>query len=151
MTETVQTHTHFLQRDKFYDTEKPYSLRFTPPEGFPRANIKLEKHNIKIRDIRDLSEHDRPSFQDDGCTLLDLRSKMEYEDFDDDEKVKEVYLREVADCLKGFLSAQHVQIFEHTVWTGAHHKLFCLVPWIALSCSATHGLIHPLTYRANFV
>lgn len=112
MTEAVLTHTHYLQRDKLYATEKPYSLRFTPPQGFPRANIRLEKRHIKIRDIRELP---KPSFSEDGCTLLDLQTEMEYHDFDDEEKVKEVYLKEVANCLKAFLSAQHIQIFEHTV------------------------------------
>ena len=36
---------------------------------------------------------------------------MTYGDFDDEERIKEVYLKEVADCLKTFLGAQHVQIF----------------------------------------
>lgn len=40
---------------------------------------------------------------------------MEYEDFDDEERIKEVYLKEVANCLKTLLGARHVQIFEHTV------------------------------------
>jgi hypothetical protein len=40
---------------------------------------------------------------------------MEYEDFDNEDMIKEVYLKEVANCLKRFLGAQHVQIFEHTV------------------------------------
>lgn len=113
MTGIVQTHTHFLRRDAFYATEKPYSLRFTPPTGFPRSNIKLEKRDIKIRNIR--GSEPKPSFAEDGCSLVDLRTKMLYGDFDDEERIKEVYLKEVADCLKTFLGAHHVQIFEHTV------------------------------------
>ena len=113
MTGIVQTYTHFLRRDALYATEKPYSLRFTPPTGFPRTNIKLEKHDIKIRNIRGSGL--KPSFTEDGCSLLDLRTEMQHADFDDEEKIKEIYLKEVSNCLKTFLSAQHVQIFEHTV------------------------------------
>lgn len=113
MTGNVQTYTHFLRRDPLYATEKPYSLRLTPPTGFPRTNIKLEKRDIKIRNIR--GPGSKPSFEEDGCSLLDLRTEMQHADFDDEEKIKEIYLKEVANCLKTFLGAQHVQIFEHTV------------------------------------
>ena len=111
---TVLTSTHFLQRDPLYDTEKPYSLRFSAPEGFPRANILLQKHLISVRDIRHASTP--PSLKDDGCVLLDdFQTQMQYDDFDNDNTVKRIYLRDVANRLKQLLGAQHVQIFEHTV------------------------------------
>jgi hypothetical protein len=113
MTGVVQTHTHFLRRDALYATEKSYSLRFSPPTGFPRTNIKLEKGDIQIRNVRGLEF--KPSFAEDGYILLDLWTKMEYADFDNEERIKEVYLREVASCLKKFLGAHHVQTFEHTM------------------------------------
>lgn len=110
---TIQSHTHFLARDPLYDTEKPYSLRFTAPEGFPRANIRLERHGITVRDIR---AGTKPTLTKDGCTLLDdFTTQMNYSDYDDEDKIKEIYLRDVANHLKALFSAQHVQIFEHTV------------------------------------
>lgn len=113
MATVVHTTTHFLKRDELYDTEKPYSLRFTPPEGFPRANIKLERHDIDIHDVR--KEAKDFVFGRDGVEIIDFESTMAYEDYDNDGTVKEVLLKEVANRLKTFLGAQHVQIFEHTV------------------------------------
>lgn len=112
-TAEVWTYTHFLQRDPLYQEEKPYSLRYTAPEGFPRANIKLERHEIMVQDIR--PDKDKLSFRRDGWCINDLRSRMKYGDWDDDSKVKEIYLREVAGMLRKTLGACHVQIFEHTV------------------------------------
>lgn len=112
MAAVVRSYTHFLKRDELYDTEKPFSLRFTPPEGFPRANIKLERHDIDIRDIRANSSL---RFEKDGATVVQFESKMTYEDYDNEDVVKDIYLKEVSNFLKQFLGAQHVQIFEHTV------------------------------------
>ena len=120
MATVVHTTTHFLKRDKLYDTEKPYSLRFTPPDGFPRANIKLDKHDIDIHDVRKNAKN--LIFERDGATVLDFESRMTYEDYDNDGTVRKVLLKEVANHLKTFLAAQHVQIFEHTVRSASCSK-----------------------------
>lgn len=109
----VRSHVHFLQRDPLYLEEKPYSLRYTPSEGFPRANIKLERHDIMVQDIR--PDKDKLLFERDGCRINELKSRMKYGDWDNDSKVKEIYLSEVANMLLKTLGACHVQIFEHTV------------------------------------
>ncbi|KAF2230782.1 hypothetical protein EV356DRAFT_472993 [Viridothelium virens] len=116
----IHSHTHFLKSDELYDREKPYSLRFTPPEGFPRANIKLEKRDIHVHDIREKKEN--LEFQKDGLAVLDFESKMTYQDYDDEDVVKNVFLKEVSNLLKHFLGAQHVQVFEHTV--RKRHEIF---------------------------
>lgn len=87
------SHTHFLKRDALYEEEKPYSLRYTPPDGFPRSNITLERHEIAVHDIRPVI-HER-TFKKDGCAVMNLA--------------------EVADSLCKALDACNVQIFEHTV------------------------------------
>ncbi|KAK7717207.1 hypothetical protein SLS57_006352 [Botryosphaeria dothidea] len=46
---------------------------------------------------------------------MNLDSQMKYEDWDDEIKIKGVYLAEVADSLCKALDACNVQIFEHTV------------------------------------
>ncbi|KAH7047478.1 putative CmcJ-like methyltransferase [Macrophomina phaseolina] len=109
----IHSHAHFLQRDVLYEKEKPYSLRYTPPEAFPRANIRLEKHGITVHDVR--STKDELSFKEDGCVVMDLRTEMQNEDWDSEAKIKSVYLLEVADMLCRALNAVQVQIFEHTV------------------------------------
>ena len=104
-----------------YEEEKPYSLRFTAPDGFPRANIKLDRHDLHIHDIR--SKKAGLSLEKDGCFVWNLHSRMRYDDFSDEAKVREVYLTEVADGLRARLGADRVQIFEHTV--GSHSKARC--------------------------
>jgi hypothetical protein len=105
--------TNFLQRDALYEVEKPYSLRFTPSSAFPPSNIKLANHNITVKDVRARSQP--LEFFQNGMQLLTFQSQLPYAQFDDDEAVKRVYLREVANLIKDFLGAQKVQIFEHTV------------------------------------
>ncbi|KAK5153117.1 hypothetical protein LTS14_007761 [Recurvomyces mirabilis] len=114
MTSTsVLTHTHFLQRDKLYDHEKPYSLRFTAPPGLARANIKLDKRDIIVNDIRPKKKS--LSLESNGCFIWDFDTGLSYDDFDDKTKVKDVYLAEVAEGLRKKLGAEKVQIFEHTL------------------------------------
>jgi hypothetical protein len=109
----VNTYTHFLQRHPLYEEEKPYSLRFTAPEGFARANIKLDKHELHVHDVR--SRIGELSLEKDGCYLWKLHSKLTYGDFDNDEMVRKSYLPQVADGLCVMLGASKVQVFEHTV------------------------------------
>lgn len=109
----LNTHTHFLKRLPLYSEEKPYSLRYTPPSGFSRANIEVERHAILVEDIRPRLA--LLSLAKDGCEVLPIASRMEYTDFNDEEKTKAVYLHDVADLLCQRLGAQRVQIFEHTV------------------------------------
>lgn len=112
MASVVETNTHFLKRDSLYADVKPYSLRFTPPGDFPRANILLERHNIEVHDVRNEKSL---NFTKDGATILPFHTRMSYDDYDEETIVKDVLLKEVSNLLKDFLGAQHVQIFEHTV------------------------------------
>lgn len=128
MATVIHTSMHFLKQDELYAIEKPYSLRFTPPDGFPAANIKLDKRDIDIHDLRNNAKS--LTFERDGVSVLEFESSMTYEDYDDDEIVKEILLKEVANLLKDFLAAQHVQIFEHTVrsascWNTFPSKILC--------------------------
>ncbi|RMZ90250.1 hypothetical protein DV736_g2529, partial [Chaetothyriales sp. CBS 134916] len=99
-------------RDPLYETEKPYSLRFEAPEGFPRANIKLDKRDIVVHDVRDTR---LPDFEKEGAALVPFESVISYHEFDDEQVIQKVFLKQVSNFLKTFLKAQHVQIFEHTV------------------------------------
>ena len=111
---TVKTSMYFLQPQQLYATEKPYSLRFMPPEGFPRSNIALEKQeDVEIRDIR--TKVDELSFSKHGFKIMPVHSTMTYDDYDDEEMIVGTYLREIADLLRDELGAKHCHIFEHTV------------------------------------
>ncbi|RDW60546.1 hypothetical protein BP6252_11929 [Coleophoma cylindrospora] len=110
--DTIHTTAHFLSPIDLYKTEKPYSLRFPPPDGFPRQSTKLEEHKIVVRDVR----KSRPlSFAKEGCTVLRLDSRMKYDDYEEEQTIKDVYLSEVSHLLRQFFGATKVQIFEHRV------------------------------------
>lgn len=130
-TDPLTTTAHFLEPSSLYQTQKPYSLRFDPPPGFPRKNTQLKEHQIRVRDVRpqrknrtgdgpnEESESDEVvkgcTWAEHGCEILELKSGVQYEGFGDEEWIKRVYLKEVANVLKDFLRAQKVQIFEHRV------------------------------------
>ena len=109
----VSSSINFLANEDLYDHEKPYLLKFEPPSEFPRSNYKI---STKVQDIQDIRgvEHDF-SIPKNGFSIMPLQTKMSYEDFDDETRLREVYFKEVAEALQLLLGAFRVQIFEHLV------------------------------------
>jgi hypothetical protein len=110
---SVSTPMFFLAQVPLYNEVKPYRLKYLPPSGLPQSNIQLEQHEISIRDVRTLDPG--LDLQKDGFAFIPSKSAMNYEDFDDDENIKRIYLKEIAESLKTPLNALRVQIFEHLV------------------------------------
>lgn len=135
MAETIHTTTHFLKRDPLYDTTKPYSLRFDAPEGFPRANIKLDERAIAVHDVRQTGI---PDFEKDGCTIIPFKAETSYKDFDDEEIVQRVFLKQVSNHLKKLLKAQHVQVFEHTVRSTCSSPSMLTIPGPQTPCNLSY-------------
>lgn len=104
---------NFLAHDRLYDEEKPYLLKFDPPSGFPQSNYNIDTKEQLIEDIRG-REKDF-SIAKNGFAIMPLHTKLSYEDFDDEKRLREVYFPEVADALRKLLGASRVQIFEHLV------------------------------------
>ena len=114
MVRSVSTSMHFLEDNILYQSVKPYTIIFKPPDGFPKTNICLEEQSdIVVEDIRG-RERDFTMDQA-GFTIMELQSQLLYKEFSDDEKVIDVYLKEVADSLQKHLGAERVQIYEHLV------------------------------------
>ena len=110
----LQTSIYFLAPNDLYLRQKPYSLRFEPKQPFLPSNIRTEKReNVVIEDIRG-REKDF-SLKANGFAVMPLASQMAYGDFDNRQKLIDIYLKEVAEKLRTFLGAFQVQIFEHTV------------------------------------
>jgi hypothetical protein len=109
----VSSTVNFLAEDELYNHEKPYVLKFNPPHDLPRTNHKIETRELCIQDIRGY-ERDF-CFPKCGFALTPLNSQLTYDDFDDDEKVRAVHFKEVAQALQKLLGAFRVQIFEHIV------------------------------------
>ena len=119
----VTTTMNFMERLALYDEEKPFLLTFEPPEDFPRTNVKLGKHNLTITDIRGL-ENDF-SIEKNGFSVMPIASRLLYDDFNDDESIKKVYLKELANHVKELLGASKVQVFEHIVSFQCSSKRKC--------------------------
>ena len=49
----VETSLRFLTRDKLYEHEKPYQLKYAAAKGIPTTNIRLEKkESLNISSMR---------------------------------------------------------------------------------------------------
>lgn len=114
MAQTVTASMYFLSREALYEKEKPYYLDYYPPNNFPRSNAVLEKFDeLQIEDIRD--ELEDLSLSENGFFLAQIDSALTYDDFDDNDKIAKVYLKEVADTLIQKLGASRVQIYDFIV------------------------------------
>lgn len=76
--------------------------------------------NQTIHDIRGREKDFE--YERDGFAIMNFETSLPYESFEDEEKVKQVYLKEVADALCEYLGAHKVQVFEHTI--RRRHKHF---------------------------
>lgn len=104
---------HFHSPDPLYREVKPYSMRFKPVGDLKQSNLIPEKRLLKIKSIRDVI------FQVDfdlcGFDVLPLKSNMAYEDFQDPQKIADIYAPEICAALKSRLGAQHVYVMDYAV------------------------------------
>lgn len=107
----VESELGFLARDALYDTVKPYSLRFTPPDGSPRHNLQSELTKVTIRDARPLN----PTIEKHGFTLTRVPTKMRNDDFREHDKIERVYAPELQAHLKSLFQARHVRVIDYVV------------------------------------
>ena len=103
----------FLADDDLYLTERPYSLKFEAPVGLRRSNILVEKHQQTIQDVRCLNKS--LTLDENGFVLVRLDTEMAYEDFEEEDSVRSIYLVEVAEMLQKLVGASRVQVFEYVV------------------------------------
>lgn len=109
----VETSLHFLTRDKLYEHEKPYQLKYTAAKGIRTTNIRLEKkESIKISSMR--GQERWLSFEKNGFTMLKMDNEIPYDTFSSSTSVQK-YLDMVAEQLKIRLGADKVQVYQYTV------------------------------------
>ncbi|KAG6991104.1 hypothetical protein G7Y79_00057g090860 [Physcia stellaris] len=109
----VETSMQFLARDKLYEHEKPYRLQYKAPEGVPKTNFRIEKHDrINISSIR--GREKEFSLEKNGFTMLNLDQEVPYEDFDNEVGIQR-YMNLVADRLRVLLNADKVQVYQYVV------------------------------------
>ena len=111
----VETSMHFLTRDKLYENEKPYSLKYVAAEGIPTSNIRVEKHEaIKVNSIR--GQEQQFSLERNGFAVLKMDEEVPYDDFANPAGIQR-YLNMVAEQLKTRLGADKVQVYQYVVRT----------------------------------
>lgn len=104
---------YFLSRDPVFDTVKPYSLRYPPNGDLPQSNIKRVKNKIMLKNIRE--HQDVLQFDQSGIGLLEIKSRMTFDDFANEERLSQVYTEEIRESLQAKLGAKHVIVMDYAV------------------------------------
>jgi hypothetical protein len=109
----IESSMYYLDRTSLHDVEKPYSMRYLP-EGIPQSNYKKVKCPMNAKSMR---YYGVDSFRLNECGFqrIELKTKLSYDDFWDNQKVQEVYIEEVKDALKAELGAKHVHVLDYAV------------------------------------
>jgi hypothetical protein len=114
MASSVLSSIHFLQRDPLYDSEKVFELKFDPPSGLPKSNMRLEKRDgIKIHDIRD--QEAQYSFTRNGFSIMRADFGMPAKAFYEEHLLRQKYFPKLAHTVKEHLGASQVRIFDYNV------------------------------------
>ena len=92
-------------------TEEPYQYVQQPPEGKAPHNLGSEPHDVTVRDAR--GREDEFSLDKNGFQFVKYPSVEK--EFDDDERIQNVYYPEVEKLLKEVAGAKRVFIFDHTI------------------------------------
>lgn len=108
----VEAKMYFLSRDEKYRGEKPFTLRYSTGDGFPQTNIERTEYSIKFHDMR--TEADL-IYSRCGFRVANLQSQMQYEDYDDVEKIESIHQPEVAECVKQAMKASSAEILDYVV------------------------------------
>lgn len=110
LAETLMSALWFLKRDSLYETGTAYKVRYDPPNGLLRTNMRLGQHPVALVDIR--KRQSEFSFSQNRFTIMNLNCGLTRDDF---EKVLNLYLPEAAHRVKRLLGADHVQVLDYVV------------------------------------
>ena len=91
--------------------EPTYTYTYDPPEGTPRTNVLREAFHAVIHDVRG-REHE---FTLDTAGFQFVKHISAEKEFADDERIKDVYYKEVEELLKRETGAKRVVVFDHTL------------------------------------
>jgi hypothetical protein len=109
----------FMERNACFNDEKPYLFTYPLENGTFPSNLKhAPREGIVVQNIRD----NVPSYDESGIGFLNLQTGLEYEDYDDAEKVERILLPKIREALRVFLGANTVHMMEYKV------RYVCLGP-----------------------
>ena len=92
-------------------TDEPPHRYVVPPEGKPPTNVGNDPHPALVHDVR--GREAEFSLDKNGFQFVNYPSAEK--EFDNDERIKEVYYPEVEKILKEVAGAKRVFIFDHTL------------------------------------
>lgn len=139
---------YYFRRHPLYEQVKPYLIDYEVENGFPRTNIIPEPHEVFIQNLR--GAESSFSFDENGFAVLEMQSAMEYEDFDDKAKIKDVYLGEISSCLLRYFNARAVHIFDFAVRNSIPQESTARSMATDLSRSAVAMYLIRFELRASF-
>ncbi|KAK0615125.1 putative CmcJ-like methyltransferase, partial [Bombardia bombarda] len=116
-TDSIESGFYFLERnDTLYSTERPYTFKFPPSNGFPMSNLKHDKVNgIRIDNVR--GREDEFQIEKQGFTVLKIDNELQYKDsINESDPEVMAYLKKMEGVLKEHLKASRVQVFHGTVY-----------------------------------
>ena len=102
-----------LKREIIHQDVKPFRLQYDPGQGLPRTNCANEtRQGILIRDVRSFLKEF--SFEKNGFAVLNTKTQMTPDDFNDKDRVRDVFYEEIKQLLSQyFADAKHIVIMEH--------------------------------------
>jgi hypothetical protein len=110
----IESTMYYLENIPLYETEKPYTMRYLPGEEIPQSNFQKCEKPVTIINMR-RSDVGPFKFDECGFELIELHSKMSYDDYWDNEKIQKVYIQEVRDAIKKAIGATFVWVLDYAV------------------------------------
>jgi len=111
----ISTEIYHLQPLPRYASEKPYTMRYVPEDEIPVSNVVREKHVISVKDMRPII--DTFTLDQNGFMVLNLPSKMAYEDYESHEEITNTYLPELESILSAQFPGSTVDFVSYLVMT----------------------------------
>ncbi|PCH39975.1 hypothetical protein WOLCODRAFT_98070 [Wolfiporia cocos MD-104 SS10] len=91
--------------------EPPYQYVYDPPEGTPKNNLGTDPQPAVINDARGRES----DFSIDTSGFQFVKHVSAEKEFDDEERIQDVYYKEVEQLLRDTVGAKRVFIFDHTI------------------------------------
>ena len=83
----------FLERDLLHEHEEPYAFRYKTDVPVPLTNMRTEFRALRLCDLR--GQEGSTSLDTCGFTILKLRSRMRYEQFESEKDIEDIYLHDL--------------------------------------------------------
>ncbi|KAI5363852.1 Putative hydroxylase/desaturase AsaB [Septoria linicola] len=93
--------------------EKAYHMMYGDDGPIPRTNITRIWRQTRFENVR--NQMGALSFDRHGIAIHELHTAMTYQDYGCDQKVRDIYFRELEQHLQQFLGASKVEVFRYAI------------------------------------